>query len=276
MELLGAEELKEAAKHLRIFHQNRTKHSIDGIILTNYLWIAKRGGGITTAINAFAEYLYNAKILKFTGSDKYFEYRLSYDNAPEEMLANFRDTIEDLAGHHRYFRGLACIDINEWVQHTNEPVFGHLLDYIASKNDKMLTIFYLHTDGKRSFKNIEAAISAHVPFETVSLRFPNTDELLEHIESKIFRPRNFSFTDDAKELLTETIAAISGSPNFNGFKTVNMLANSILNSILRTEICDNTVSADMLANFSKDSAGIMRIKRFIRPAMGFTSQKEEC
>ena len=63
MKLQGVEEFKAVVERLRKFQQNKEKYSVPDVTLPNYLWVAKRGGGISSCINAFAEYLYNAGII---------------------------------------------------------------------------------------------------------------------------------------------------------------------------------------------------------------------
>ena len=279
MELQGADEFKEAVKRLRTFHQNKEKYSISDVTLPNYLWVAKRGGGITTCINAFAEYLYNAKILEFTGIVKYFEYKLAYI-APDDFfseLTRLNNTISEIAGHHRYFRGLACINIDEWIERTNEKYFYKFLDYIASKNDKILAILYVHANNKREIESIESSLSSRIRFESISLRFPNADELIEFIEAKYFKQRGFNLTDDAKSLLISSIEVLINGKHFNGFTTIKQLANDILYSLLTSNLNSYEISAEILSGFTKDSAYIKRIKTLIGSGnvIGFGSSMED-
>jgi hypothetical protein len=279
MELQGVDEFKIVLEHLRIFQQNKEKYSVPDVTLPNYLWIAKRGGGISTCINAFAEYLYNAKVIEFSGIVKYFEYKLAYID-PDTFfseLTRLNNTISEIAGHHRYFRGLACINIDDWAEHTNERYFYKFLDYIASKNDKILAILYVHTDNKRIIESIESSLSSRIRFESISLRFPNVSELITFIEAKYFKKRGFKLTDDAKSLLTDSIEAIINGKHFNGFTTIKQLANDILYSLLASNISGYDISADMLCGFNKDSAYIKRIKTFVGTSstIGFVPSLED-
>ena len=279
MELQGVDEFKAMVQRLRTFQQNKEKYPIQDITLPNYLWSAKRGGGISTCINAFADYLYNAKIMEFTGIVKYFEYKLAYI-APDSFfseLTRLNNTISEIAGHHRYFRGLACINIDDWIEHTSEKYFHKFLDYIASKNDKILAILYVHPSSKRVVESIESSLSSRIRFETISLRFPKTNELIEFIENKYFKQKGFNLTDDAKILLTESIDGIKNGKHFNGFTTIKQLANDILYSLFTSTLKSNNISAEMLNSFAKDSAYIKRIKTFVGASnvIGFNSSAEE-
>jgi hypothetical protein len=278
MELHGADAFKAMVRRLRMFQQNKEKYSVTGVTLPNYLWIAKRGGGISTRVSALAEYLYNAKIIEFTGIVRYFEFKLAYIH-PDDFfseLTRLNNTISDIAGHHRYFRGLACINIDEWVQHTNEEHFHKVLEYIASKNDKVLAIFYVHTDSQRVVESIESSLSSHIRFESLWLSFPDADELTEFIESKYFRQRGFYLADDARALLKDSISAVSTGKNFNGFVTVKQFANDVVYGLLSSDMGGYEISAEMLAEFDKDSAYVKRLKAFVsvNTAIGFGSIME--
>jgi hypothetical protein len=279
MELQGVDEFKAMVQRLRIFQQNKEKYSVPDVTLPNYLWVAIRGGGISTCINSLAEYLYTAKIIEFTGIVKYFEYKLAYI-APDDFfseLTRLNNTISEIAGHHRYFRGLACINIDEWVHHTNETHFYKFLDYIASSNNKILAILYVHDNNKRIVESIESSLSSHIRFESVWFRFPAANELIDFIESRYFKQKSFSLASDAKLLLLDSIERLINGKNFNGFTTIKQLANDISYSLLTSSIDGYNITADMLTSFNRDSAYVKRIKTLTgdNSVIGFGSSMED-
>jgi hypothetical protein len=261
MELKGADQFKAVVRRLRKFQDNKEKYSLTDVTLPNYLWVARRGGGVSTCTEAFAEYLYNARIIDFTGKGRHFEYRLTYTepDAFFSELTRLNNTISEMAGHYRYFRGVACINIDEWKEHINEPHFYQFLDYIASNNDKVLAILYVCSNDKQVVKTIESSLSSRIRSETVWFRFPKANELVDLIEFKSFKKHGFSLTDDAKSLLADSIERIIDGEHFNGFKTIKQLANDILFSLFESSISSYEVSANMLAGFSKESAYVRRL-----------------
>lgn len=279
MELQGVDEFKTMVQRLCKFQQNKEKYSVPDVTLPNYFWVAIRGGGLSTCLNLLSEYLYIAKIIEFTGIVKYFEYKLAYitpDNFFSE-LTRLNNTISEIAGHHRYFRGVACINIDEWIHHTNEIHFYKFLDYIASNNNKFLSILYVHDNNKRTIENIESSLSSHIRFESVWFRFPNANELIEFIEAKYFKKKGFSLTKDARLLLIDSIEKLINGKNFNGFTTIKQLANDILYSLLTSNINGYEITADMLTGFNKDSQYVKRIKTLAGDSniIGFGSSSEE-
>ena len=277
--LEGVDELKEAALRLFQFHQNKNKYSVSEASLPNYLWVAKRGGGVTTCLNAFVELLYATGLIEFNGIVKYFEFIPAYlpPNVYFSELTRLNNTISEIAGHHRYFKGVACIIIDEWLENLGESNFCNLLDYIENKNDKILFIFCTHTDNKRTIESIESSLSAYLRFDKVELRFPGTGELLKYIEAKYFAKHGFSFTKDALSLLSETIDDISTGKHFNGFKTITQMTDDILYDLLSSDSMSRNITAEMLSKFAKNSAYTTRIKsssdRSI--SIGFLSTNKE-
>jgi len=274
MELQGAEELKDTAKKLLKFQQNTERYPVTDISLPNYLWLLKRGGGLSTCVNAFAEYLYAAKIIEFSGTVKYFEFIPAYTkpDAYFSELTRLNNIVSETAGHYRHFKGIACIILDEWVEHTDEAHFLNIFDYIANHNDKLLAIFCVHTNDKSTIERIQSAIIKYMRFETMSLGFPNAIELTEFMEKKYFKTSNFHFAEDAKKLLVESIGSIIEGKNFNGFVTINQLANDILYSLLASDLNNNKITAEMISNFKKESVYINRIKSAGKnSAIGFKS-----
>jgi len=262
MELQVVGELKDIAKKLLKFQQNTERYSVTDISLPNYLWLLKRGGGLSTCVNAFAEYLYAAKIIEFSGTVKYFEFIPAYTNPDTYFseLTRLNNIVSEIAGHYRHFKGIACIILDEWINHTDEANFLNIFDYIANHNDKLLAVFCVHTNDKTTIERIQSAIIRYMRFETISLGFPNAVELAEFIETKYFKTSDFHFAEDAKRLLIESIGSIIEGKNFNGFVTIKQIANDILYSLLTSDLSASKITSKMISNFEKDSDYISRIK----------------
>ena len=265
MELQGVDQFKEMVQRLKRVQDNKEKFSLPGVSLPvslpNYLWIARRGGGISTCARAFAEFLYNARIIDFSGKGRHFEYTLAYI-APDAFfseLTRLNNTITEMAGHYRYFRGVACINIDQWTEHTNDLHFYKFLDYIASNNDKVLAILHVSSNDKDVVKTLEASLSSRIRCQTVRFRFPNANELVELIEFKYFKQLGFRLADDAKILLVDSIERIIDGEHFNGFSTIKQLANDILFSLFESSISSYEVSANMLVEYNRESAYVRRM-----------------
>ena len=265
MDLQGFDAFITMLGHLRKLLQKKEKCLTSSIPLPHFLWVARRGGGVSTLANAFAEYLYAAEAIEFCGNRKYFEHKLRY-NAPEEFfseLTRLNNALLDAAGHHRDFKGVVCIDINEWMEHTSETHFSDFLDYVASNSDKTLTIFYIHTDDRDIIENIELALLSRMRLESVVLNFPNAKELAGFVENKLFNSEGFLLTKDAQVLLAQSIDKITAGKQFYGFKTLEQMAEYISRSAHMSDLDGNEISADALSCSIKTY-----VERFTKPLVG--------
>jgi len=269
--LYAVEEFKQTVNALEIFRKNKEQSGVKEVTLPNYLWVFQRGGGVSTCVNAFAEYLYDAKLMEFKGNIKYFEF--IPDNIPDAMtspeITELNDIISDNAGNYLHYKGIACIIIDNWIGKTQDPHFQKILDYLENKNDKILSIFCVHSKDDKQIAEIESSISSYLRFETIRFRFPNAQELIEFIEKKYLHNNQFTLAKDAKKLLTETIDDILTSKNFNGFVTIKQLGNDILFKVLASPAYKKNeqqkagfqITADMLSDFHKNSAYIKSLKK---------------
>ena len=96
---------------------------------------------------------------------------------------------------------------------------------------------------------------------------PDVAELVGLIEDKSFKKRGLSFkkrtlslTDDAKSLLAASIASVINSEHFNGFKSIDQMANAIFYDLVGSDISSHEVDAKMLVGYSKESDYIRRMK----------------
>gem|GEM_PF-874098 len=262
MELHGEEEFKEMVKRLHVFQQNSAKFTMPNMVLPNFLWVAPRGSGVSTRLSALVEYLHAARIMEFSGKMKYFEFTPGYIEPGLDFteLTRLNYAILEMAGFHRYYRGLVCIVLDEWARHTEESHFAELLNYLAVMNDTILTVFCVHTDDRRLIENVESAISSHMRLETITTVFPKAEELVSIMDERYISINGFTLTADARELLCDAIGDIATSTRFYGYVTIRQIANDILYNILTTELSDSRITGDMLAAFKKGSPYMQKLK----------------
>ena len=281
MNLYGADEFKTTVRRLHTFLKNKEAYSLTDLSLPNYLWSAKRGGGVSTLVKAFAEYLYAAKAIDFCGTVKYFEFKLEYI-APEfffSELARLDHTVSSLAGHNRYYKGLICINIDdEWLkfpERINEEHYAKLLKYISDNKERMPAIFSVNTDDRDVIESVESVLSSYMRIESVSLRFPEIKELIEFMESRYMHDKGLSLSKSAKALLSKSITEIVLGKNFNGFKSVAQLADDILYNIFAANLTGKKyITADMLSCYDKESNYVKRTKHCIntQKTIGFSGR----
>jgi uncharacterized protein YbaA (DUF1428 family) len=277
MDKKGIDEFKDMVKRQHVFLKNREMHSLSDVPLPNQLWAIKRGGGVTTLVKDYAEYLYASRAIDFYGTVKSFEFKLDYID-PDTFfseLTRLDNTLSVLAGHHRQYKGIVCINIDDWAENAADTHFTKFLDYIASNSDRLLVIFYIHTENKGVMDAVEAALSSAVRVETLTLRFPDSVELVEYVESKFMQEKGFKFTQDAKTVLCEAIEEIATGKHFKGFKTIEQLATDILYGILATDYVGcKKITEGMIAGYAKDSSYVKRTKAqtVVKKRIGFSER----
>lgn len=272
MELKEAEEFKHVIERWKILSDNlRTKPVNAPIILPDMLWVAQSGVGKTNLLQLMAEYLSSQKnLMEFYGDVKFFEFLLSYchPNAHFSELQRLIDEVDNAAGFRNEFKGIVHIDINEWIDHFEEKHFVSLMEYLSSNSDKWLIVLSVYSNNENKIHNLNAFLSMYLRIEKITLSFPKTDDLFVFIEDML-NQYGLTLTEDAKELLHDTIETLRNNKYFDGFKTIKMLCQDIVYAVFSNENVEQLqLSASALSKFSSDSvyvrnmiANIERVKR---------------
>jgi len=263
MELSLAPEFKDVIKHQHRALLNMEEHSVSKVSVPNYLISAKRGGGITTLVRLLTEYLYAGRVIDFCGTAKSFEFELDY-NPPHMFfseLGRLDSTLASYAGFNRFFKGVVCLNIEKWVDHIEGDYFFSLMDYISTNADKLLVVFSVHTEVEDVIDRVEAKIASHLRVESLKLRFPDSRELLDLIETRYLISNGFTLSKDAKALVLKIIAELTVSKSFRGYRTISQLAEDILFSMLKSDDYSSMkITAKMLTCHGIDTTYSRRAK----------------
>ena len=275
MALKGAEDFKKKIRRQQSFLVNKEACDQDmGISFPSELWIVRRGGGVTTLLGAYAQYLHAARAMEFCGLDKFLEFNLDYvaPNATFSELARLDRSISVKTGHNRYYKGIICININSWAHYTEDEHFTKFINYIAFNKDKWLTIFIVYAPRGDAVESIETALARRISFETHDIRFPESDEMLELVEGWLVS-NSIRLTKGAKIMLHETIGELAKGKHFHGFRTIRQLTESIIYTVLTYHMENrHRITAQMLSQYSKDSDYVKMSKAQIntRKPIGFS------
>ena len=275
--LKGNDEFKQMVQRLNFFLHNKAVHGLPEISLPSYLLSIAKGGGITNLANTFANFLHATGAIEFCGNEKMLEFSLRYKE-PElyfSELTRLNNKLTEAAGYNHKFKGLVCVNIEQWHGHEYEPHFSLFLDYVAENKD-ILAVFYTHKTDEKALKGMEAAISLRLRIEPLALRFPNAAELTEYVEAKHFNSKGFSLADDARATLQRIVGRLVAGAHFGGFKSIDRLAQDILYSVLSQGTIDSKlVSNEILAAFDKDTTDIDRINTLAstKKIIGFTEER---
>ena len=253
MALQGVEAFKETVLRL---HGALADRDAGTLRLPNYLWAIRRGGGVSTLARLFTAYLHAEQAIEFCGRAHSFEFALEYapPGAFFSGLAQLDAAFKSMAGHRHRFKGVVYINVDAWVEHTNETHFKDFLQYVAGTSRDVLTIFCV----SKPSKTVEVALAAHMRIETLTLRFPNADELFAWMEQQCLRPAEVTLTKGAGILLTESIAKIAAGSGFLGFKSIQQFAEDILHHALVSGSGMKRITAQTLSHFRADGVYVQR------------------
>ena len=184
--------------------------------------------------------------------------------------------IFEATGYNRYYKGIICIHVDEWLANVRESHFTELLDFINTNKNKWLAVFNTHNGSVNAVESLERAISKHMNIQTLKLRFPDSHELVEIVEKGMMFEKGFTFNEGARKILHETIDEISKGEQFNGFKSIEQLVNNMMYCIMTKNVCNKKrITAEMLENFGKDSEYVKRNKseNTVLKQIGFISSE---
>lgn len=282
MALQGVDDFKGEMKRLHTFFANENRRAIRRIPLPSYLFAIQRGGGMTTLLRAFADYLYEAEAADFSGAVKAFEFKVGYlpPEAPFPELARLQRCITAYAGHNRFYKGVICLNIDEWLGHANEDHFTQLLNYIDRIKEHLILCFCVHETHRERIKPVEAALLSRLRVEVLLPRFPDTIELVRMVE---YRARNFdySFSESGRALVHESLDMLSHSRDFHGFRTVEKLIDEILFLIMTSEdkailAGERKITAETLAELKEKLRYIEQVKaQNAKNAIGFSIRSHD-
>ena len=242
--------------------ENIKNHPIDyPVIIPNMLWVAKSGIGRTKLLRLVSEYLVvQENIMEFYGEVKFFEFLFDYCSPQDEFheLERLMTEIDHAAGFRSEYKGIVCVDVDQWLHHCEEKHFISIMEYLASHSEKWLIIFSVSDTDMEAVNRLEAVITMYMRIERVEFYLPETSQLFDYVDDFMYR-YGFTMRADAKKLLADSIDVLRESKYFDGFKSLQMLCSDIIYDLYTRENFDGyVITADMLADFSKDSEYIRR------------------
>lgn len=230
MLLKESDDIKKIVKRWDNFSRNKAKFETDApLVLPDMLWVSKSGYGTTNLLGLLSEYMYEERIMEFYGDVKYLEFDLEY--CPAEMpftsFEKFKDAVQNAAGFRNEYKGIVCININNWINHVSERRFIQFLEYLSVNSDLWHIIFVADGSGKDKLEELEAVLSVYFRIEKAIFNLPDTQALYSYMEERI-KKYGFVINEDAKSILIETINELRKSKYFDGYKTLNMICSDLV------------------------------------------------
>lgn len=263
MELTCADELLHIVKKWNTLSENLKTRAFDApILLPDIFMYTYPGAGNTRMLELIANYLDSRKnLMSFYGDVKFFEFKLGYNKPGERFseLYRFADTVSAAAGFRNEYRGVIRVNLDEWVEHCNDRHFLDFLAYLQEGTDRWLVILTLSSH-ERSEKTaqLEAIVSMYLRIETVTIRKPETVELVEYAR-KCVGKYGLQLDESGAQVLQGAIDVLRENKHFYGLHTVSALCSDIVYAVFsRTDVRTTVLSAELLREFSAESDYIKR------------------
>ncbi len=226
------------------------------VLLPDLFWVVHSGAGKTTFLRLLADYLKSqGNLMDFYGNVDVFEFLLGY--CPEHQsfteLQRLMDTVKSAAGFRNEYRGIMCIDIDEWVEHYTEKHFISFMEYLSANSENWLIVLSVSPHKDTALHELQAFLSMYLRLETIRMDLPSDEQLVVYLETAL-REYGFSLADDAKELLLHTLAALRKNKHFDGYKSARLLAKDIVYHLYSGEVLPgDTLTAATLVGFAENS-----------------------
>ena len=188
------------------------------ILLPDLFWIVPSGAGKTTFLRTLTDYLQaEDNLMDFYGNVDVFEFLLGYCPAsqPFTELQRLMDTIKSAAGFRNEYRGVMCIDVDEWVGHYTERHFTAFMEYLAANSEHWLIVLCVSPTNEETLHDLQAFLSMYLRLETIRMELPSDERLVAYLESLLADCR-FTLDEQARDLLRRTFAALRKNKRFDG------------------------------------------------------------
>lgn len=276
MQLEECEDIKTILKRWSNFSKNKPKFSQGApVVLPDMLWVAKSGYGKTNLLYLLTEYLYEEKLIEFYGDVKFFEFDLEYCKKDNQFKGfdRFNDVLLDAAGFRSEFKGVVCININEWVDHLEDKHFVDFMEYLSENSYEWHIIFVVDFHNEEKLKRLEAMLATYFRIDKVVFNLPDSRSLGDYMEQYL-NNHGFELEKEAKEILLETVEELRKSKYFDGYKTLNMICADLIYREFSSDTFEGyVITAETVKYYSKDSEFVKRTKTNIekRNKIGYLS-----
>ena len=223
--LTGMEEFKSFCGRLSQTAANARKLRLESIPLPNLIFAAEPGSGTTMHIRLLSELFREQKLMRFMGEEAYFEWLLTDE---QESINKLILRTKRAAGFYGEFRGVIGLDIGALLAEREEvPPLARLMEYVASQKGKILFVFTIPLKTAPEMqKQLVGRFASYTPVELIHMPFP-MEEAQYYVTDQLFS-QGFDVSAAAQSILKQAVRKTSESPNFEGYQTLQNLADVIV------------------------------------------------
>ena len=238
----------------------RTRKLEDVFRSRAYLFSIDVGNGIGRSVGEFADLAaVEGLIPPNTG--------LCYEKLPAEPAREGIGFSEQTAASLEQSFQIVLVDITEWIDRMDQPVFRNYLYIISQLQERAIFVFRVPYLEQSQLERISAALSDLLTVQTVVF-VPITGTDLQDIAAASLAERGFQAEDAVWELFQQRIAEEKSDGYFYGVQTVKKIVNEMIYQQIRT--CAMNEQEDAMQTISEDS-----LRQFVRRNSGGISPEEE-
>lgn len=223
--LVGAEEFKRLAHEIAtVVPEIRRNNAFDIFTYQSYLMSINDGYGLSTYLRRLAELLGETGVKSFSASSKTIEEKLPpYKDGPEPFADIIRTLRMGTSGSIRMF----CIDISEWMDHTDNKYFKDFLMEVERHLTEYIFVFRIPFVDKDILEKVRYSLSDLIYVRTVSFPPFNKVELQRVAEGEI-QKYGFKVSNAAWEGFHDRLIEERSDGKFYGLNTVKKVVRELL------------------------------------------------
>lgn len=193
-------------------------------LLPELFLVGAPGIGKSHLLSLIAGYLNDTKLLEFSGECRFMEFHMYYtpENSHFIELNRFINKLLQVAGYRNEYKGIICIELDEWLDHFREKYFSIFMEYLEEQCRDWLLIFSVNHGEKDKIEKLFSYLSMYFRLEKVELAIPNSKDYLEHLV-ELLESHSFEVNEEARVVLKESIDELMKNPLFDGYKSINRL-----------------------------------------------------
>lgn len=222
--LVGCADFKELADDVNLTADYTIKNKTQSIFFSEtYLFSINTGSGHHTSLSLYSKLLSEVKLFSGIVPSEMISIPSFDDKELTVKMNNAMSVLQNAMSKQR----LICIDLTEWIGHTNSKELKRLLMTIFRENDKCAVVFripYVKTAILNDIvKDLEDIVSVRpVVFE------PFSDEELREVASRYLKKHDFDLSDEVWDVFDNRITREKANGYFYGVHTVHKVVGDII------------------------------------------------
>lgn len=243
-------------------------------IIPEIFLVGAPGIGKSHLFSLISAYLKDKGLIDFAGEVDFMEFHFEYcpegTNFPE--LNRFVESMDRAAGFRSSFRGVVCIELDEWFDYYKEKYFNIFMEYLEENCDNWLIIFSVDGLDNKKVDELYSYLAMYFRLDRADLSMPSEKEYVDYLEG-VLAENSFTISKKAHAVLTKTVASLKKNPLFDGYKSLNRLAQDIAyKKYTAAEFESTVIDEDDVKDFASDSSYVCNmVKNYERKQFGFVS-----